>query len=343
MVGSTGHPADPLREELMGPYILRRFMILVPFLFLISLISFVVIQLPPGSFVDTYRRNLESQGGTLNESQLAALEAQYGLNKPLPIQYVRWITNIIFDGDFGNSFRYQRPVADILMERVPRTVAISLVAIVVTWIIAIPLGILSALKQYSVWDYLLTFLSFIGLSMPAFLLALVLMYIVFTNTGWLVTGLYSPEFRDVPWSVAKIVDLVKNLWLLLAVLAVTGAAGTIRILRATLLDELQKPYVTTARAKGLAEWKVILKYPVRLAINPMVSTIGWLLPAVVGGELVVSKVLNLPTVGPIILEATLAEDMYLAGAFVLILSTLTVVGTLISDILLAWLDPRIRY
>lgn len=327
----------------MGTYILRRLVILVPFLFLISLISFVVIQLPPGSYVDTYRRNLESQGGTLNEAQLDALEAQYGLDHPLPIQYVHWISNIIVEGDFGNSFRYQRPVADLLMERVPRTVAISAVAIALTWIIAIPLGILSALKQYSVWDYLLTFLSFVGLSVPAFLMALVLMYVVFTNTGWLVTGLYSPDFRDAPWSFAKLADLVKNLWLPLIVLAVTSAAGTIRILRATLLDELQKPYVTTSRAKGLPEWKVILKYPVRLAINPMVSTIGWLLPAVVGGELVVSKVLNLPTVGPMILDATLAEDMYLAGGFVLILSTLTVVGTLISDILLVWLDPRIRY
>jgi peptide/nickel transport system permease protein len=327
----------------MGTYILRRLVILVPFLFLISLISFVVIQLPPGSYVDTYRRNLESQGGTLNEAQLDALEAQYGLDHPLPIQYVHWISNIIVEGDFGNSFRYQRPVADLLMERVPRTVAISAVAIALTWIIAIPLGILSALKQYSIWDYLLTFLSFVGLSVPAFLMALVLMYVVFTNTGWLVTGLYSPDFRDAPWSFAKLADLVKNLWLPLIVLAVTSAAGTIRILRATLLDELQKPYVTTSRAKGLPEWKVILKYPVRLAINPMVSTIGWLLPAVVGGELVVSKVLNLPTVGPMILDATLAEDMYLAGGFVLILSTLTVVGTLISDILLVWLDPRIRY
>jgi len=327
----------------MGPYIVRRAMLLVPFLFLISLISFIVIQLPPGSFVDTYRQNLESQGGSLNEGQLAALEERYGLDQPLPVQYVRWITNIVFEGDFGNSFRYQRPVADILVERVPRTVAISLVAILLTWLIAIPLGIFSALRQYSVWDYLLTLISFVGLSIPAFLLALVLMYVVFTNTGWLVTGLYSPEFRDAPWSLAKFGDLVKNLWLPLIVLAVTGAAGTIRILRATLLDELQKPYVTTARAKGLPNWKVILKYPVRLAINPLISTIGWLLPAVVGGELVVSKVLNLPTVGPVILEAALAEDMYLAGGFVLILSTLTVIGTLLSDILLTWLDPRIRY
>ena len=327
----------------MGAFIVRRLLMLVPFLILVSALSFVVIQLPPGSFIDTYRRNLEAQGGTVNEAQLKALEARYGLDKPVIVQYGVWISNIVLHGDFGNSFRYQRPVVDILWERVPRTVGISLLSILFTWIIAIPLGILSAIKQYSIWDYLLTFLSFIGLSVPAFLLAILLMYVVFTQTGWLVTGLYSPQFQNAPWSLAKFVDLLKNIWLPLLVLAVTGAAGTIRVLRATLLDELQKPYVTTARAKGLSERRVILKYPVRLAINPMISTIGWLLPAVVGGELVVSKVLNLPTVGPIILEATLAQDMFLAGSFVLILSMLTLIGTLVSDICLAWLDPRIRY
>jgi peptide/nickel transport system permease protein len=327
----------------MGAFIIRRLLILVPFLVLVSALAFVVIQLPPGSFVDTYRQNLEAQGGTVSAAQIVALERRYGLDKPLPVQYVVWISNIVFRGDFGNSFRYNRPVADILWERLPRTVGISLLAIVLTWVIAVPLGIIAALKQKSVWDYLLTFLSFIGLSIPAFLLVIVLMYIVFRQTGWLVTGLYSPQFQGAPWSVAKVLDLLKNIWLPLLVLAVTGAAGTIRVLRATLLDELEKPYVTTARAKGLPEWRVILKYPVRLAINPLISTIGWLLPAVVGGELVVSKVLNLPTVGPIILEATLAQDMYLAGAFVLLLSALTLVGTLLSDIMLAWLDPRIRY
>jgi peptide/nickel transport system permease protein len=327
----------------MGAFIIRRLLMLIPFLFLISALAFVVIQLPPGSFVDTYKRNLEAQGGTVNEGQLRALEARYGLDKPLVVQYGIWISNILFRGDFGNSFTYQRPVVEILKERLPRTVIISLVSIVLTWIIAIPLGIIAALKKNSVWDYVLTFLSFIGLSLPAFLLAILLMYVVFANTGWLVTGLYSPEYQDAPWSLAKFVDLLKNVWLPLVVLAVTGAAGTIRVLRATLLDELQKPYVVTARAKGLPEWRVILKYPVRLAINPMISTIGWLLPAVVGGELVVSKVLNLPTVGPIILAATLSQDMFLAGAFVLLLSMLTLIGTLISDVLLAWLDPRIRY
>lgn len=327
----------------MGAFIIRRVLMLIPFLFLISALAFIVIQLPPGSFVDTYKQNLEAQGGVVNEAQLHALEVRYGLDRPLIVQYGYWISNIIFRGDFGNSFTYQRPVVDILKERLPRTITISLVSILFTWALAIPLGIVAALKKNSVWDYILTFLSFIGISLPGFLLALLLMYVVFANTGYLVTGLYSKEFQDAPWSIAKFIDLLKNVWLPLVVLAVTGAAYTIRVLRATLLDELQKPYVITARAKGLSEWRVILKYPVRLAINPLISTIGWLLPAVVGGELVVSKVLNLPTVGPVILQATLAQDMYLAGAFVLLLSTLTLVGTLISDVLLAWLDPRIRY
>lgn len=327
----------------MRRFVVQRLLMLVPFLFLISVMSFVIIQLPPGDFVDTYVRNLELQGGTANRAELAALRSRYGLDRPVIEQYGLWIRNIVLDGDFGNSFRYQRPVADILGERVPRTAALSLLAILLTWVIAVPLGILSAVKQHSPWEYLVTLLSFIGLSMPAFLLALVLLYAVFSQTGYLITGLFSPPFRDAPWSLAKFMDMLRNIWLPLLVLAVTGAAGTIRVLRGTLLDELQKPYVTTARAKGLPEHRVILRYPVRIAINPLISTIGWMLPAVVGGELIVSKVLNLPTVGPILLEATLSQDMYLAGALVLILSALTVVGTLISDVLLATADPRIRY
>lgn len=324
-------------------FILRRVLIMIPFFILVSIVSFFVIQLPPGNYVDTYRRNLQMQGGNLNSEQIAVLEARYGLDKPILVQYALWISNIVLRGDFGHSFRYERPVADILLERIPRTVAISLVSILLTWVIAVPLGILSALKQYSFWDYLVTFISLLGLSAPSFLLALVLLYAVYVQTGWFITGLFSPAFRSAPWSAAKVVDLMKNLWLPLTVLAVTGTAGIIRTLRGTLLDELRKQYVTTARSKGLSEWRVIMQYPVRIAINPLISTIGWMLPAVVGGELVVSKVLNLPTTGPVLLEATLAQDMYLAGGFVLILSMLTIIGTLISDILLAWADPRIRY
>ncbi len=323
-------------------FIFRRSLLLVPFLFLISIVSFIVIQLPAGTFVDTYVNNLKMKGGTVSEEQKASIEAMYGLDRPLPVQYGIWITNIVLRGNFGNSFRYNRPVADILKERVPRTISISLVAILLTWLLALPLGILSAVKQYSFWDHLFTFISLLGLAVPGFLLALVLMYAVYAKTGWMISGLFSPEFRAEPWSFAKVTDMLKNVWLPLLVLSITGVAGIIRVLRASLLDELNKQYVTTARAKGLSEWQLILQYPVRIAINPLISTVGWMLPAVVGGEIVVSKVLNLPTTGPILLEATTTQDMYLAGGIVMILSFLTVIGTFISDVLLAVNDPRIR-
>ena len=326
----------------MVNFILRRSLILIPFLVLISIISFIVIQLPPGTYVDTYVNNLKLQGGTVSEEQKASIEAMYGLDKPLPVQYGIWITNIVLHGNFGNSFRYNRPVTDILQERIPRTVSISLVSIFLTWLIAVPLGILSAVKQYSFWDHLFTFISLLGLAVPGFLLALILMYAVYAKTGWMISGLFSPEFRAEPWSIAKFTDMLKNIWLPLLVLSITGVAGIIRVLRASLLDELNKQYVTTARAKGLSEWQLILQYPIRIAINPLISTLGWMLPAVVGGEIVISKVLNLPTTGPILLEATTAQDMYLAGGIVMILSVLTVIGTFISDILLAVNDPRIR-
>ena len=327
----------------MRQFILQRLALLIPFLFLVSIMSFIIIQLPPGDYVDSYIRNLQLQGGTVNDAQKAALEAQYGLDKSFPAQYLSWIGNIILHGDFGNSFRYQVPVEQILAERIPRTIAISFASILLTWIIAVPLGIISALRQYSGWDYLFAFISFLGLSVPAFLLALVLMYVVYAQTGWFVTGLFSPEYRTAPWSFDKLIDLLKNIWLPLLVLSITSTGGIIRILRASLLDELRKQYVTTARAKGLPERLLILRYPVRIALNPLISTIGWMLPAVVGGEVVVSKVLNLPTTGPVLLEAIQSQDMYLAGALVMILSALTIFGTLISDILLAVFDPRIRY
>ena len=326
----------------MLTFVLHRLLILVPFLFLVSIISFIVIQLPAGNYVDTYVNVLKMQGGTVSEAQIESIEAMYGLDRSLPVQYGMWITNIVLRGNFGNSFRYNRPVADILSERVPRTISISLVAILLTWLTAVPLGILSAVRRYSFWDHLFTFISLIGLAVPGFLLALILMYAVYAKTGWMISGLFSPEFRAVPWSFAKFSDMLKNIWLPLLVLSITGVAGIIRVLRASLLDELNKQYVTTARAKGLSEWQLIMQYPMRIALNPLISTVGWMLPAVVGGEIVVSKVLNLPTTGPVLLEATTAQDMYLAGGIVLILSVLTVIGTFVSDVLLAVNDPRIR-
>ncbi len=326
----------------MRTFVLHRLLILVPFLFLVSIISFIVIQLPAGNYVDTYVNVLKMQGGTVSEAQIESIEAMYGLDRSLPVQYGMWITNIVLRGNFGNSFRYNRPVSDILSERVPRTISISIVAILLTWLTAVPLGILSAVRRYSFWDHLFTFISLIGLAVPGFLLALILMYAVYAKTGWMISGLFSPEFRAVPWSFAKFSDMLKNIWLPLLVLSITGVAGIIRVLRASLLDELNKQYVTTARAKGLSEWQLIMQYPMRIALNPLISTVGWMLPAVVGGEIVVSKVLNLPTTGPVLLEATIAQDMYLAGGIVLILSVLTVIGTFVSDVLLALNDPRIR-
>ena len=307
-----------------------------------SLVSFVVIQLPPGSYVDSYINNLKLQGGTVSAEQEENLRELYGLDESLPEQYGIWISRIVLEGNFGNSFRYNRPVAAILLERVPGTIILSLTAIALTWILAVPLGILSATRQYSLWDHTLTLINLIGLALPGFLLALGIMFVVYQQTGWLVNGFFSPPFREAPWSFDRVVDLLKNVWLPILVLTIGGMATITRVLRASLLDELNKQYVTTARARGQKELQIILRYPLRIALNPLLSTLGWMLPAVVGGEIVVSKVLNLPTVGPILLEASITQDMYLAGAVVLILSALTVLGTFISDILLALNDPRIR-
>ncbi len=323
-------------------FALRRLLIIIPFLLGMSLVSFVVIQLPPGSYVDSYINNLKLQGGTVSAEQEENLRELYGLDKSLPEQYGIWISRIVLEGNFGNSFRYNRPVAAILLERVPGTIILSLTAIALTWILAVPLGILSATRQYSLWDHTLTLINLIGLALPGFLLALGIMFVVYQQTGWLVNGFFSPPFREAPWSFDRVVDLLKNVWLPILVLTIGGMATITRVLRASLLDELNKQYVTTARARGQKELQIILRYPLRIALNPLLSTLGWMLPAVVGGEIVVSKVLNLPTVGPILLEASITQDMYLAGAVVLILSALTVLGTFISDILLALNDPRIR-
>jgi len=327
----------------MREYIIRRMIILIPLLVIISILSFVIIQLPPGSYVETYVRNLREQGYVMGEYEIQRLKERYGLDRPLVIQYLMWMKNFLLHGDLGRSFNYERPVTDIILERVPMTMLISMTAMVLQWLIAVPIGIYSAVKQYSIGDYIATSFGFIGLSLPNFLFALVLAYFVYVNTGWAVTGLFSPEYTFAPWSLAKFIDLIKNIWLPLIVIATAGTAGLIRILRGTLLDELGKQYVITARAKGVNELKLIFKYPVRVAINPLISTIGWMLPSVVGGEIVVSQVLNLKTVGPVFLGAVETEDMYLAGGIVMILSSLTIIGTLISDILLAWLDPRIRF
>jgi peptide/nickel transport system permease protein len=327
----------------MRGVILRRMGIAVPLLFFISIISFTIIVLPPGSYVETYVHNLENAGIRLNQAEIDQLYRRYGLDKSVVVQYFLWMRNFLLYGEMGRSFIYNRPVTDIILERLPMSITITLIALVVQWLLAVPIGIYSALNKYSVGDYVATIFGFIGLALPNFLLALVLAYIVFVQTGWAVTGLFSLPYKDAPWSVARFLDLMKNLWLPVLVIATSGTAGLIRVLRGTLLDEVNRQYVTTARAKGLKERRLIFKYPVRVAINPLVSTIGWTLPALVSGEIIVSQVLGLETLGPVLLAAALGEDMYLVGSIVMILSSLTVIGTLLSDILLAWVDPRIRF
>jgi peptide/nickel transport system permease protein len=327
----------------MTAFILRRVALMIPLLFLISVIAFTVILLPPGSYVEIYVRNLENTGYIMDEGQIQALYRQYGLDRHPVVQYGLWMRNFILHGDMGRSFIFQRPVKDVILERLPMSMAITFVSLLITWMLAIPIGIYSALRQYSPGDYLATVIGFIGLALPNFLLALALAYWVFASTGHAITGLNSIEYRDAPWSWAKFVDMLGNIWLPILVIATAGTASLIRILRATLLDEKNKQYVTTARAKGLKERTLIMKYPVRVAINPLISTIGWTLPFIVSGEIIVSQTLGLETLGPVLLRAALGEDMYLVGSIVMILSSLTVIGTLLSDILLAWVDPRIRF
>lgn len=327
----------------MLEYIGRRILYMIPTVFAVSLVSFIIIQLPPGDYLTTYLAQLSAAGDLVEEDVIAALEVRYGLGQPLYVQYYKWISGILLRGDFGHSFEWDLPVKALLWERLGLTMVLSLTTLLFTWMIAFPIGIYSAVKQYSLGDYLFTTIGFIGLAVPNFLLALVLMYFSFKYLNQSVGGLFSQEYMDAPWNWDKFVDLLGHLWIPVVILGTAGTAGLIRIMRANLLDELRKPYVKTARAKGLSETKLLLKYPVRVALNPFVSTIGWTLPVLVSGSAIVSVVLSLPTTGPLLLRALIAQDMYLAGSFVLMLGVLTIIGTLISDILLAWLDPRIRY
>jgi len=327
----------------MLSFIVRRVLIMIPTLFVVSVVSFAIIQLPPGNYLDSLEASLAAQGGSVDTAQLEAIKERYGLGEPMHVQYYEWISGILLRGDFGRSFEWNRPVADLIWDRLGLTFLISLSTILFTWIVAIPVGIYSAVRKYSVGDYVVTFVNFIGLAIPNFLLALLLMYASYTLFGQSVGGLFSPQYADAPWSWAKVGDLIAHLWVPVVVLGTAGTAGLVRIMRANLLDELHKPYVTTARAKGLSEWRLLLRYPVRIALNPFVSTVGWSLPRLISGAIIVSVVLSLPTTGPLFLQALKSQDMYLAGSFILMLSTLTVIGTLVSDILLAWLDPRIRY
>jgi peptide/nickel transport system permease protein len=325
----------------MLQYIARRIVMMIPTLILVSIVSFTIIQLPPGDYLTSYITQLSSMGDLVDEAAIQALKDRYGLGQPIYVQYLRWITNML-QGDFGHSMEWNRPVWGLLWERLPLTFVLSLSTLLLTWIVAFPIGVYSAVKQYSIGDYFATFLGFLGLATPDFLLALILMWIFFAFFGQSVGGLFSPDFQGAAWSLAKVWDLMKHLAVPMVILGASGTASLIRIMRANLLDELHKPYVVTARSKGLSEPRLLLKYPVRAALNPFVSTAGWYLPALVSGSTIVAVVLNLPITGPLLLRALMSQDMYLAGSFIFMLSTLTILGTLISDILLAWLDPRIR-
>jgi peptide/nickel transport system permease protein len=326
----------------MSGFLVRRFFSMLLIMVFISIIAFVIIQLPPGDYLTHYISTLERTGIDVSDQMINGLKEEYGLGQPLYIQYFKWITGFV-QGDMGQSFQWKQPVNELVFERLGFTLVVTLSSLLFTWIIAFPVGIYAALNQYSIGDYLSTFFSFIGLATPNFMLALILMYIGYSVFGIDVGGLFSPEYQDAACSFGKVIDLLQHLWVPMVVVGTAGTAGLVRIMRANLLDELQKNYVTTARAKGVAKRKMILKYPVRIALNPFISTVGWTLPRLISGATITSVVLNLPTTGPLLLSSLKSQDMYLAGSFVLLLSILTVIGTFISDILLALVDPRIRY
>jgi len=362
----------------MLSYIMRRVLLMIPTLFLISVISFITIQLPPGDYLTSYVTQLRQAGEDIDETELESLRQRYGLGQPVYVQYYKWISGIILRGDWGQSMEWQKPVKELIWERMALTVVLSSVALLVSWFVAIPIGVYSATHQYSIFDYILSIVNFIGAGTPGFMIALVVMWFAMTKFGLNVGGLFSQECLLAPWAFSaggptvacaatasppastgiallldivrgevlinwtKIVDLIKHLWIPVIVIAVGSTVTSIRVTRANLLDELNKPYVETARAKGLRESKVIWKYPVRVALNPFFSTVGWSLASLVSGQTLVAVVLSLQTNGPMMLRALTSQDMYLAASFLLLLSTLTVIGTLISDILLAWVDPRIR-
>ncbi|MBY6048914.1 ABC transporter permease [Vannielia litorea] len=326
----------------MWRYILKRILWMVPFLFGVSIVAFLLIQAPPGDYLTTYIAKLGESNEVLDQASIENLRARFGLDQPLYVQYFKWVSRLLV-GDFGMSFEWRQPVSDLVWGRMGLTLCLSMATLLFTWAVAFPIGVYSAVRKYSFGDYLATTIGFIGLATPNFLLALILMYIGVVHFGADVGGLFSNEYKNAPWSWAKVWDLMKHLWLPVVVLGTSATASLIRIMRANLLDELNKPYVDTARAKGLSEFWLIMKYPVRVALNPFVSTIGWVLPNLVSGAVVTAIVLSLPTAGPLMLQALLAQDMYLAGAFVLMLSSLTVIGMLLSDILLVLLDPRVKY
>jgi peptide/nickel transport system permease protein len=323
-------------------FIARRLLLGIFTIFLISVLAFAIIQLPPGDFVDAYIAQLASSGSSVSAEEAANLRQLYGLGQPFHIQYGKWLARIV-TGDFGESMEWRRPVTEVIGDRLWLTMLLSFAALLLTWSLALPIGIYSAVRQYSIGDYIFTFIGFIGIAVPNFLLALIIMYVGFKLFDINIGGLFSSEYNLAAWSWGKVWDLMKHLPLPAVILALGGTAQLIRIMRANLLDELRRPYVVTARAKGLSETRTILKYPVRAALNPFASNLAYLFPYLVSGSIIISIVLGLPTVGPLLVKSLISQDMFLAGAIVLLLGVMTVVGTFISDLVLMWVEPRLRH
>ena len=323
-------------------YTLQRLVYMILVLIALSLVSFTLIQIPPGDYLSTYIEELRAAGTDVSESEIASLRAQYNLDLPMALQYLRWVAGAL-RGNFGMSFQWNKPVGDLIGERILLTIVMSLFTLIFTYALAIPIGVYSATHQYSPGDYIFSFVGFVGLATPNFLLALVLMFLFFKFLNLSVGGLFSPEYLRVGWGMAKFIDLLKHLPIPVIVIGTAGTAGLVRVMRGTLLDELKKQYVVTARSKGVSERQLLFKYPVRVAINPIISTIGWILPGIISGATITAMVLSLPTTGPLLFQALLSQDMFLSATILMLLSFLTVVGTFISDIFLALLDPRIRF
>ncbi|MCB1969118.1 MAG: ABC transporter permease [Geminicoccaceae bacterium] len=326
----------------MLDYVARRLLAMVGTMLVLSFVCFFIIQLPPGDFLTAYIAELSSRGDSVTAAQAENLRTLYGLDRPFIVQYYKWITNAL-TGNFGFSFNMQKPVSEIISSRIGMSLVVETISIVVMWAVAIPIGIYSAVRQYSAGDMFATVFGFIGLAVPNFLLALLIMYITYLVTGSPVSGLFSDAYSAQPWSLGRLWDFLGHVWVPVLVISTGGAAAVIRTLRANLLDELNKPYVVTARAKGLEERTLIMRYPVRVAMTPLIATVGWVLPTVISSSIVTSIVLNLPTLSPILLRALLTQDMHLAGALIMFMGLLTLIGTLISDLLLVWIDPRIRH
>jgi len=325
----------------MFRFIVQRILLVPVLLFLFSIVVFAIIQAPPGDFLTNYIATLAASGSSLDAAEIEMLERQFGLDQPVYIQYIRWMRNLL-EGNLGLSLEFRRPNIDLISERLAPTLLLALFAFIFTWIVAIPVGIYSAIRRNSFFDYLFTVINYSGVAIPNFMMALILMWLAFVYFRVGVTGLFSPEFELAPWSIPKFIDMLGRIWLPMIILGVAGTARLARVLRSNLLDELNKPYMISGRARGLSEWKLVMKYPVRLAINPLVSTIGWYLPELFSGSLIVATVMNLQNIGPLLLRSLINQDMYLSGAILMIYCFLAIIGTLISDILLVWIDPRIR-